>query len=107
MGLLIHNATILDARGLVYGPWLRVSDTVITAIGDGNTWARGEGDRVVDAHGQRLVPGFIDLHVYGGGGHSFQDGGVSIRKALAFHRAHGTPPFPHRLVTAPLEDLER
>lgn len=107
MALLIHNATLLDARGQVHGAWVRASGTIITAIGHGNNWVADEGDQVIDAKGQWLVPGFIDLHVHGGGGHSFQDDGESIRRVLTTHRAHGTTRSLISLVTTPLEDLKR
>ncbi|MFM9878758.1 MAG: N-acetylglucosamine-6-phosphate deacetylase, partial [Rhodoglobus sp.] len=47
-------------------------------------------DTVIDAGGGWLVPGFIDLHGHGGGGHSFDDGPEAISAALAVHRSHGT-----------------
>ena len=51
-----------------------------------------------------VVPGFVDMHVHGGGGPSFPSGELaSARGAAAFHAAHGTTTLLASLVTAPLE----
>lgn len=48
-------------------------------------------DRVVDAKGQYVSAGFIDIHVHGGDGCEFVDGDVaSIEKAANIHAIHGT-----------------
>ncbi len=47
------------------------------------------------------------MHVHGGGGGSFTEGGAdSARVAAHFHRAHGTTRIIASLVTAPLDALE-
>ena len=46
---------------------------------------------VIDAEGRYVSPGFIDIHVHGGGGADFMDGTVeAFRTILAFHASHGT-----------------
>jgi N-acetylglucosamine-6-phosphate deacetylase len=48
------------------------------------------------------------MHVHGGGGASFTEGGPDdVRRAAAFHRGHGTTRLLASLVTAPLDELER
>ena len=48
------------------------------------------------------------MHVHGGGGASFTEGGPDdARRAAAFHRAHGTTRIIASLVTAALGELER
>lgn len=47
--------------------------------------------KVIDAAGKFISPGFIDIHVHGGGEGDFLDGDIeSIRNALDLHTAHGT-----------------
>lgn len=46
---------------------------------------------VIDAAGCWIVPGFVDIHVHGGGGADFMDGTVSsVLTALHAHACHGT-----------------
>lgn len=68
-----------------------------------------DGDvEMVDLGNVWLFPGFIDMHVHGGGGASFTEGGIDdARRAVAFHRAHGTTTIIASLVTAPLDELEK
>ncbi|HEX8346396.1 MAG TPA: amidohydrolase family protein, partial [Actinoplanes sp.] len=51
-----------------------------------------------------IVPGFVDLHVHGGGGHTFTTGDVdAARGAAAFHLRHGTTTTMASLVSSPYE----
>lgn len=52
-----------------------------------------------------LIPGFVDVHVHGGGGGSFDDP-VGAKRAIAYHRAHGSTSITASLVSATLADLE-
>ncbi|SDP22329.1 N-acetylglucosamine-6-phosphate deacetylase [Klenkia soli] len=49
-----------------------------------------------------LLPGLVDLHCHGGGGHGFPDGDVAgVRAAADHHRRHGTTTLVASLVSAP------
>ena len=62
---------------------------------------------VTDLHGRWVLPGFVDMHVHGGGGTSFTEGTAGdARRAAEFHRRHGSTTIVASLVTAPLADLE-
>jgi N-acetylglucosamine-6-phosphate deacetylase len=51
-----------------------------------------------------IVPGFVDLHCHGGGGHTFTTGdAASARAAAAFHLRHGTTTMLASLVSSPYE----
>jgi N-acetylglucosamine-6-phosphate deacetylase len=51
-----------------------------------------------------IVPGFVDLHCHGGGGHTFTTGSVTeATAAAAFHRRHGTTTMLASLVSSPFE----
>ncbi|NUT37989.1 MAG: N-acetylglucosamine-6-phosphate deacetylase [Hamadaea sp.] len=53
---------------------------------------------------QWIVPGFVDIHTHGGGGHTFTTGDAdAARAAAAFHRGHGTTTLLASLVSAPFE----
>ena len=52
------------------------------------------------------MPGFIDLHMHGGGGHATLSADpTEIASAAAFHRAHGTTGSLASIVSAPLSEM--
>ena len=63
---------------------------------------------IVDASGGYILPGFIDLHVHGGGGADFMDCDVeAIRTAARAHCQHGTTALCPTTMTCPDEMLEQ
>ncbi|SEA44518.1 N-acetylglucosamine-6-phosphate deacetylase [Rubrimonas cliftonensis] len=50
-----------------------------------------------------VLPGFVDLHVHGGGGADMMAGGDAIRRAARLHARHGTTALLATSVTAPPE----
>src|SRR6059058_1078187 len=57
---LIVNARVVDGAGApARDAEVRIVDGRVNAIGH---WTRNPNDRVVDAHGLILAPGFIDTH---------------------------------------------
>lgn len=103
--MLFHSARKLDAHGQVDDFWMRVEGDSIVETGSGRPPAPGEGVESIDVGGDWLVPGFVDLHCHGGGGHSFDDDADEIRAALDTHRAHGTTRSVLSLVANPLAQL--
>src|SRR5262245_7984311 len=66
--------------------YVRVAGDRIAAVGSG----RPRGSTTVDG-AVWAVPGFVDIHVHGGGGHAYTTGDADeARRAAAFHLAHGT-----------------
>ncbi|MGV8897322.1 MAG: N-acetylglucosamine-6-phosphate deacetylase [Rhodoglobus sp.] len=103
MATLFHSARKLDAHGQVDDFWMLVDGDTITSTGSGH--AHPEATEKVDVAGRWLVPGFIDLHGHGGGGHAYDDGPDAATAALATHRQHGTTRSVISLVANPLDDL--
>ncbi|PJE97403.1 N-acetylglucosamine-6-phosphate deacetylase [Streptomyces carminius] len=114
-----------SAQGSTQGPARR---TVLTGArvvrpdgvdgSDGNGRVTVEGTRIaadapgeagtLDLTGHWIVPGFVDMHVHGGGGASFSSGSAEeALRAVATHRAHGTTTLVASTVTGDLEDLAR
>lgn len=66
----------------------------------------GENVNVFDAGGLYLAPGFVDIHVHGGGGYGFMDGtAAAIDGAARFHLSHGTTSIVPTTLTCPDEEL--
>ena len=61
---------------------------------------------VRDSAQPMLLPGFIDLHVHGGGGHDIMDGGEALRRVSELHAQHGTTALLATTMTAPMADLD-
>lgn len=65
-----------------------------------------DGVDIVDCKGLYLSPGFVDIHVHGGGGFGFMDGTPeSIDGAAKFHLKHGTTSIVPTTLTCPDEEL--
>jgi N-acetylglucosamine-6-phosphate deacetylase len=52
-----------------------------------------------------ILPGFIDLHVHGGGGRDVMEGGDAPHVIAAMHARHGTTSLLATTMTAPPEDI--
>ena len=63
-------------------------------------WAGAPTDRFI-------LPGFIDLHVHGGGGADTMEGAEAVAQLARFHARHGTTALLPTTVTAPRADLLR
>ena len=62
--------------------------------------------RVRESRRPVVLPGFIDLHVHGGGGRDMMEGGDAAASIAAMHAAHGTTALLATTVTASAGDLE-
>ncbi|GIJ28131.1 N-acetylglucosamine-6-phosphate deacetylase [Micromonospora qiuiae] len=91
---------------------LRVNGKVVTPTGvirQGCVEVRGDRITAVAEYpsirdGHWIVPGFVDIHTHGGGGHTFTTGDAeSARAAAAYHLNHGTTSLLASLVSAPFE----
>ena len=96
-GRVVTPAVVLDPG------WLTVADGLIRAVGRGRPPA---GGRLVELDGGWVLPGFVDLHMHGGGGAQITtDDPAEIRQAVAFHRRHGTTRTLASLVTDRLDRM--
>jgi N-acetylglucosamine-6-phosphate deacetylase len=70
------------------------------------------GDRVDEAQVRDsreplVLPGFIDLHVHGGGGRDIMEGGDALLRVSELHARHGTTALLATTMTAPAPELEQ
>ncbi|ODV13153.1 MAG: N-acetylglucosamine-6-phosphate deacetylase, partial [Rubrivivax sp. SCN 70-15] len=52
------------------------------------------------------LPGFVDLHVHGGGGRDTMEGGDAVAAIAALHARHGTTSLLATTMTAPPDEIE-
>jgi N-acetylglucosamine-6-phosphate deacetylase len=97
--MIAAGTMVIDGRICRPG-WLETSGGRIAACGAGPP--PRPADR--DFPDCTVVPGFIDMHVHGGGGASYTDGD-GIADAASFHVRHGTTTTLASLVTASPEEL--
>lgn len=99
MGLIAAGTMV--ASGRVRRPgWVETSGGHIAACGTGPP-PRPADREFPDG---TVVPGFVDMHVHGGGGASYTDTD-GIAKAAAFHLRHGTTTTMASLVTGSPAEL--
>jgi N-acetylglucosamine-6-phosphate deacetylase len=101
--MLLTDARVVAAEGVLERGWVRVADGRITDVGTGPP--PDDRDRT-ELPGRHLVPGFVDLHVHGGGGHStLSPDPEEIDAAASFHRRHGTIRTLVSIATAPIDEM--
>jgi N-acetylglucosamine-6-phosphate deacetylase len=105
---LLTGGRVVTPGGVLSPGWIQLASSVIDAVGSGPPPPRQSPElRVTDLCGSWVLPGFVDMHVHGGGGTSFTEGSEDdARRTAAFHRGHGTTSIMASLVTAPLAELE-
>jgi N-acetylglucosamine-6-phosphate deacetylase len=92
-----------------------IKGNILTSAG----WVRGEiqfNERIASISGSSvdpsqnedvyILPGFIDLHVHGGGGKDVMEGGDAVHTIAATHARHGTTSMLATTMTAPPEDID-
>ncbi len=100
----IYNGKVITPQGIVDHGSLLISGSKIQSLvsGDSNVKA----DIEIDAKGNYISPGFIDIHVHGGGGHDFMDNTVEAFHAIArMHAMHGTTAMNPTTLTSEVADL--
>ncbi len=90
----IINGKILTPQGWLDEGSVLISDGKILEVTNSDLAVIGA--KVIDARGMYIVPGFVAMHVHGGGGHDFKEGtDEAFRTAVQAHLRHGaTSIFP-------------
>ena len=100
--LILPDGVIAEGKVLIY------SDGKIEEIIAAEDFAAEQVSKVTDAGGNYVSPGFIDMHIHGGGGHDFMDGTVEAFLGVArAHAKHGTTAMIPTTVTSTDEELFR
>lgn len=99
---LLTGGRVVTPEGVLTDAWVHVDRATIVSV----TPDRPAVDAPLsDLQGAWLLPGFVDLHMHGGGGHDVADSPQAMAGAVAFHRRHGTTATLVSLMTAPVDEL--
>jgi N-acetylglucosamine-6-phosphate deacetylase len=101
-GMTELNGTILTPNGFLTGT-LSLDDGGRVAHISGSAI---EAARVRESRQPLILPGFIDLHVHGGGGRDIMEGGDAAAHIARQHATYGTTALLATTMTAPAADLE-
>jgi len=102
--MLITAATVATGTEQLRPGWIEIADGRVLAVGAGAP--PGPADH--DLGAATVVPGFVDMHVHGGGGGAFPEATVAATEAaVELHRRHGTTTMIASLVTAHPAELLR
>lgn len=110
---VLAGARIARPSGVVERGRIAVEGGRITAVRSRDADRGQEGDEgaageTMDLSGHLIVPGFVDMHVHGGGGGSFSSADPEECLAvIGTHRRHGTTSMVASTVTGELADLAR
>ena len=103
---VFFNGTLISDSGLIADGMITARDGRIEYVGPRRDEHMPPEAERIDAGGAYLAPGFVDMHVHGGGGSDFMDANdQDIRTAIRFHAAHGTTALCPSTATAPLSEI--
>jgi N-acetylglucosamine-6-phosphate deacetylase len=104
--LLINNGTLLQPGAVAGAGRVLIDGGKIAGVGASTSVPIPPGAAVLDAAGGYVVPGFIDVHVHGGGGADFMDATPeAVRTVCRFHASGGTTGLLATTAAAPRDDL--
>jgi len=100
----IVNGHVITPDGIIRNGSVLVRDGIIIGVSDNNPDMPGA--TVLNAGGKFVSPGFIDIHVHGGGGYDFMDNTVEAFLEIAkTHARYGTTALFPTTLTGSAEDI--
>lgn len=104
---LIRNGRVLTPFRCIENGYVVMEDSHIREVGSGEPGALGPHE-TVDAGGDYVSPGFIDIHTHGGGGYDYMDNTVeAYHGAARTHLEHGTTTIVPTTLTSTDEELQK
>ena len=100
---IFKNVKIITEKEIVSGE-VAVENGKITAVQP--QIDTPQSAQIIDGGGRYLSPGFIDLHVHGGGGYSAMGGRDAVVKMCEAHAKHGTTSILPTTLAAPIAQLK-
>jgi N-acetylglucosamine-6-phosphate deacetylase len=100
----IYNGKIITPHKIISNGSILISGDKIIDVREGSIEAPGALQ--IDADEKYIAPGFIDIHVHGGGGHDFMDATeIAFLKAAELHVQYGTTSMTPTTLSSSKEEL--
>lgn len=104
--ILLHVSRALTPLKEIRDAALLIEDRVITYAGRRDAIRMPRGARVVNARDKTAVPGFVDVHIHGAGGHDVMEANTAALSTVAATVArYGTTSFVATTVTASTDTI--
>jgi len=101
----IYNGKIITPGKIIDGGSIIINGHTIAAVEDIDLHV--EDAIEIDAKGNYISPGFIDIHVHGGGGYDFMDGNeTAFLKIAETHARYGTTSMLPTTLTSTKEEMQ-
>ena len=112
MKTYLEASQMCTSSGVVKHPRVVIEDGMFAQVGSREDFEFPAGSTVSNFDGATLAPGYIDIHIHGGGGHDVMEATseamLSVERSMA---KHGVTSYLATTVTAPvpatLESLKR
>jgi len=105
---LIHAPRAFTPTSEIEDAGILFREDVIEAVGPRSGMSLPSGAQEIRADGRIAVPGFIDVHIHGAGGHDFMEGKSEACRAVSRKVSeHGTTSLVATTVTASSDDTVR
>lgn len=96
---VLAGARVVTPSAILDPGWVEVTDGRIVEVGS------GAPPTAAEALTGWLLPGFIDLHAHGGGGHDFTASAADMAAGVEFHRRSGTTRTLVSLMAGPIDRM--
>lgn len=105
---VLKNARLITPVRIIKNGVLVIKDGKIADVGAQGEIVFPRNARVIDVEGRYVSPGFIDIHLHGGGGADTMDATEeAIEKISVAHAKGGSTSIVPTTITAPIEDIIR
>ncbi len=106
--LLIHASRALTPTTEINDAGILIREDVIEAIGPRSGMTLPAGAQEIRATGKTAIPGFLDVHIHGAGGHDIMEGSSAAMRAITRKVSeYGTTSLVATTVTASTDETLR
>lgn len=104
--LVVKDGRLVTPRKVIKNGVLLIEGSKIVAVSSEDGIDIPSHSKVISADNQYVAPGFIDIHVNGGGGGDALDGTLeAIEKMVQTHVQSGTTSMVPTIITAPIDKM--